>query len=84
MNLRAGITLLLTLSFTALHSAAAERPNILFILADDHGFNALSATGAEGIETPNIDRLASEGMMFTDFYVHNRCSPTRLAFMTGS
>jgi len=65
-------------------AVAAPRPNILFILADDHGFDALSATGAKGIATPSIDRLRDEGMVLTDFYVHNRCSPTRLAFMTGS
>ena len=64
--------------------AEGDRPNILFVLADDHGFDALSCTGAEGIQTPNIDRLCEEGMTFNDFYVYNRCSPTRLSFMTGS
>jgi arylsulfatase A-like enzyme len=57
--------------------------NVLFVLADDHGFNALSCTGAKEIKTPGIDRLRDEGMLFNSFYVHNRCSPTRLAFMTG-
>ena len=65
-------------------AASAQPPNIIFILADDHGFDALSATGATQIQTPHIDRLRDEGIEFTDFYVHNRCSPTRLAFMTGS
>ncbi|MEM1295013.1 MAG: sulfatase-like hydrolase/transferase [Verrucomicrobiota bacterium] len=63
---------------------ADDKPNIIFILADDHGFGALSATGAEGIKTPNVDRIAIEGMQFESFYVHNRCSPSRMAFMTGS
>lgn len=63
---------------------ASEPPNIVVILADDQGFGGLSATGATQIATPSIDRICAEGMQFTSFYVHNRCSPTRLAFMTGS
>ena len=71
--------LLATISLTA-----AEKPNIVLIVTDDQGYGDLSCMGSEGISTPNIDRLANEGMKFNDFYVHNRCSPTRLAFMTGS
>ncbi|MEM9283492.1 MAG: sulfatase-like hydrolase/transferase [Verrucomicrobiota bacterium] len=61
-----------------------ERPNILFILTDDQGYGDLSCYGSELVATPNIDRLSREGMKFESFYVHNRCSPTRAAFMTGS
>ena len=60
--------------------AAAEppRPNIVFILADDLGYGDLSSYGATEIATPNIDRLAHEGMRFTDFYAAaNTCSPSR-------
>lgn len=63
---------------------ASEKPNIVFILTDDLGYGDLSSMGAKDIETPNIDRIAEEGMKLNDFYVHNRCSPSRLAFMTGS
>ena len=62
---------------------AANKPNIIFILADDQGYGDLSCFGSEIIHTPNIDKLAEQGMKFTSFYVHNRCSPTRAAFMTG-
>lgn len=58
-------------------------PNILFILADDMGYGDLGCYGAQAIKTPNLDSLRHQGMQFTSFYVHNRCSPTRLAFMTG-
>lgn len=64
-------------------SAAAPRPNIVFLLADDLGYGDLGCFGSQSIATPNIDRLCAEGMKFTSFYVHNRCSPTRAALMTG-
>lgn len=62
---------------------AAEKPNIVFILSDDHGYGDLGSFGSTVIDTPNIDSLAEVGMKFTSFYVHNRCTPTRAAFMTG-
>lgn len=63
--------------------ASAEKPNILFILTDDQGYRDLGCYGSTNIETPRIDSLAEQGMRFDSFYVHNRCSPTRAAFMTG-
>ncbi len=45
-------------------AAAQERPNILFIMSDDHGYQAISAYGSNRNQTPNIDRLAKEGMRF--------------------
>ena len=62
---------------------SAETPNIVFILSDDQGYGDLSSFGSTVIETPNIDSLGETGMKFTSFYVHNRCTPTRAAFMTG-
>jgi arylsulfatase A-like enzyme len=60
------------------------RPNIVFILADDLGYGDLSSYGAKDIQTPNIDRLAQEGLRFTRFYAAaNTCSPSRAAFLTG-
>src|SRR2546421_6484625 len=62
--------------------AAARRPNIIIILADDMGFSDVGCYGGE-IRTPNIDRLASEGVRFTQFYNMARCCPTRASLMTG-
>lgn len=61
-----------------------SKPNIIFILADDQGYGDLGSFGSDTIKTPNIDSLAKEGMTFTDFYVHNICTPSRMAFMTGA
>ena len=63
---------------------AADKPNILFILADDLGWMDLRCQGNEFLETPHLDRLATEGMRFTDAYAPAPvCSPTRAAIMTG-
>jgi arylsulfatase A-like enzyme len=68
----------------SLASIPARRPNIVFILADDLGYGDLSSYGASDIHTPNIDRLAQEGMCFTAHYAAaNTCSPSRAALMTG-
>lgn len=59
-------------------------PNIVFILADDLGYHELSCYGQQNFNTPNIDRLASEGMRFTDFYAGNTvCGPSRCNLITG-
>ncbi|MFC2080019.1 arylsulfatase [Bacteroidota bacterium] len=59
-------------------------PNIIYILADDMGYHELGCYGQEIIETPNIDRLAKEGMMFMNHYAgSNICAPSRCALMTG-
>ncbi|MDC3224534.1 arylsulfatase [Mariniblastus sp.] len=63
-------------------SLLAEKPNIIFILADDSGFSDLGCYGSE-IETPNLDGLAKNGLMFTQFYNTGRCWPTRAALMSG-
>src|SRR5947207_15781620 len=63
---------------------AQTRPNIVFVLVDDMGYADLGCMGAKDIRTPHIDRLASEGLKFTDFYANAPvCTPTRTAFMTG-
>jgi arylsulfatase len=62
--------------------SAAARPNILFILADDMGYSDLGCYGGE-IATPNLDRLAANGLRFTQFYNTARCWPTRGALLTG-
>ncbi len=66
------------------NSLAEPKPNIVFILADDLGYGDLGCYGCQDIRTPNLDRLATEGLRFTDFYANGAvCSPTRAAFMTG-
>jgi arylsulfatase A-like enzyme len=61
-----------------------QKPNVVFILVDDLGLVDLSVTGSKFYETPNIDRLAREGMVFTQGYAASRvCSPSRASIMTG-
>ncbi|MCD6304332.1 MAG: arylsulfatase [Planctomycetes bacterium] len=61
---------------------AAERPNILLIMADDMGFSDLGCYGGE-IRTPNLDALAGRGIRFTQFYNNTKCGPTRATLLTG-
>jgi uncharacterized sulfatase len=63
--------------------SAADKPNILHILVDDMGWTALSCFGNKDIATPNLDRLAAQGMRFTNAYADAQCSPTRGAFFSG-
>ncbi len=65
-------------------AAVAPRPNIVFILADDLGYGNLGCYGQRRIKTPHLDRLAAEGMRFTDAYAGSTvCAPSRCALMTG-
>jgi len=75
---------LLASSESASDLSSVEKPNILFIFADDWGWGDLSCHGHPYVKTPNIDRLAEEGTDFTRFTVANGvCSPSRTAVMTG-
>lgn len=80
-------TILLSAILTLLgmfSASSASRPNIIFILADDLGYADVSCYGAEKIQTPHIDRLAKEGIRFTDGHAGaSTCTPTRYGFMTG-
>ena len=61
-----------------------QRPNILFIMSDDHAEQAISAYGSQLIQTPNIDRIAKEGMLFNNSFVTNSiCAPSRATMLTG-
>lgn len=63
---------------------AVRPPNVVLIFADDLGYGDLGCYGAQGIKTPNLDRLAREGTRFTDFYVPQAvCSASRAALLTG-
>jgi arylsulfatase A-like enzyme len=65
-------------------AGAEKRPNILYIMADDHAAHAISAYGSKINQTPNIDRIAKEGMRFTNCFVTNSiCTPSRAAILTG-
>src|SRR5687768_16718538 len=59
------------------------RPNIVLILADDFGYECVTANGGESYQTPNLDRLAAGGMRFTNCFVQPLCTPTRVQLMTG-
>ena len=74
---------LLLILLTLGPSLFAAQPNILHILADDMGWNALSCYGNKDLQTPHLDRLAAQGMRFTQAYADAQCSPTRAAFLSG-
>lgn len=79
------LRLILAFLFSAAITRAAERPpNVIFILADDLGPGDLGCYGQKIIRTPNIDRIATEGMRFTQHYCGNAvCAPSRCVLMTG-
>jgi len=63
---------------------AADKPNIIYIIVDDLGYGDLSCYGQKSFKTPNIDRLAKEGVKFTSHYSGNTvCAPSRSSLMTG-
>ena len=68
----------------ACRSASGEAPNFIIIFTDDQGYNDLGVFGSQHIRTPRIDRMAEEGIRFTDFYAGPICSPSRAALLTGS
>ena len=78
------LTLLLIVSLFLGHSANAqsnkqEKPNFIIIFVDDQGYQDLGCYGASDIKTPRIDRMAKEGMLFTDFYSQRVGGPSRAA-----
>ena len=79
------VTLLLSSLVITVSSVAAERPNIIVIMADDLGYGDVGCYGAKAIKTPNIDQLAAEGLRFTSGYCSaSTCTPTRFSFLTGT
>src|SRR2546428_187668 len=65
-------------------TAAARPPNLVLVLADDLGWGDLGSYGQKEVATPNLDRLAAEGLRFTQFYAGSTvCAPSRSVLMTG-
>ena len=73
---------LVTLLFAGSMASAQDKPNIVYLLVDNWGWGDLSIQGST-IQTPNIDKLASQGLRLTNFNVQNQCTPTRSALHTG-
>jgi len=85
--MRSKTSLFLTALFCSLYCCHKEKvvnPNIILIVADDMGYANAGCYGSKKILTPNIDRLAAEGMMFTQHYAGTSvCAPSRCVLMTG-
>lgn len=80
----AALALALLFSTAVCHAdLAGKRPNVLFILTDDQGYGDLSSHGNPILKTPNIDKVRSQSVRFTNFFVSPTCSPTRSALLTG-
>ena len=79
------VAVFLTICLAVPAAFAAEKPNILVIMSDDVGVTNISSysRGLVGYQTPNIDRIANEGMIFTDYYAEQSCTAGRSAFITG-
>jgi arylsulfatase A-like enzyme len=83
-NLRPWIALIAVGLAGTSHASAQEKPNIVLIMTDDLGYGDVSAYGATAVQTPNIDRLANEGLRFTDAHSSAAtCTPSRYALLTG-
>src|SRR3954451_8035866 len=80
MNRRQFLTL--SASVCGLGGQEKSRPNILLIVSDDLGYSDLGCFGGE-IDTPNLNRLAADGVRFTQFYTNARCCPSRASILTG-
>jgi len=78
------VVMLLCLCCTALLNATESQPNIIIILTDDLGYGDIGSYGAKLINTPNIDKMAEEGVLLTNFYASaNVCTPSRASLLTG-
>ena len=85
MNCSAITRLLVAVMALTAARAAADRPNVIVIMADDLGYGDLSCYGATSLKTPNIDRLAAGGLRFTNGYCSaSTCTPTRYSLLTGT
>src|SRR5260221_819313 len=81
-NARLALILSITSCISCVAATKSKKPNIVVILSDDMGFSDIGCYGSE-ISTPNLDRLAANGLRFTQFYNTARCCPTRASLLTG-
>ena len=72
-----------TVALTASLHGADRKPNVILIMADDFGYEAVTANGGQSYQTPHLDRLAATGMRFEKCHVQPLCTPTRVQLMTG-
>jgi arylsulfatase A len=77
------LLLLIAIAFGQTLAAEPGRPNVILIMADDFGYECVTANGGESYKTPNLDRLAATGMRFENCFVQPLCTPTRVQLMTG-
>ena len=77
------LILLPFLAFLCARTVAAEKPDVIYIMADDLGYADVGFNGGKDIPTPHLDKLAASGAVLRQFYVQHVCSPTRAALMTG-
>ena len=77
-----GASLTISSLLTACGTTSPDNPNIIFILADDMGYSDLGCMGSE-INTPILDQLASEGILYTEMHNTAKCYPTRASLLTG-
>src|SRR5688572_3453201 len=68
---------------SAAQTQAARKPNLIVFLADDFGYECVACNGGKSYKTPNLDKLAAQGMRFERCYVQPLCTPTRVQLMTG-
>jgi arylsulfatase A-like enzyme len=73
----------LLLAATPALAQKASRPNIVLVLVDDLGFSDIGPFGATELETPNLDKLAAQGLRLKEFYNNSICAPTRASLLTG-
>lgn len=81
--LRALLSLLAALAALASTRAAERKPNVILIMADDFGYECVTANGGQSYQTPHLDRLAATGLRFERCHVQPLCTPTRVQLMTG-
>ena len=77
------LIVLMVMMMCTFSSVAQQRPNVIVIYSDDQGAIDLNCYGSKDLETPNIDKLAKSGTMFTNFYASPVCSPSRASLLTG-
>lgn len=78
------LTLCAFLFFNCVHSAHADKPNVILVMTDDQGYGDLSCHGNPILKTPELDKMHAESVRFTDFHVSSFCTPTRAALLTGN